>query len=92
MIAFIKYIIRYFTHIRPIEIPKDGFLKKGQWNKISCELKIKDNGYFDISMITIIPLVGMDGIISSVEYLPVTDKISWKKIDNIIKNRYKNKK
>jgi hypothetical protein len=37
MINFIKYIIRYWTHYRPIEIKKNtAMFKNDEWHYVSC--------------------------------------------------------
>lgn len=54
---FIKYIIRYFTHITPIYLPKKGIMEFDKWYTVSFYAKILKDGssYFDEINIRSIP-------------------------------------
>lgn len=43
MINFIKYIIKYWTHYRPIEISKNGSIfKNNEWHYVSYWIRKTD--------------------------------------------------
>ena len=37
---FIGYCLRYWTHVRPIEIKKDGFLEPDVWYDVSFSIRL----------------------------------------------------
>lgn len=43
MINFIKHCIRYWTHIRPIEIEKNGLLEPDVWYEVSFWVRLNGN-------------------------------------------------